>query len=385
MTSKEAIGTSFVASRFFSCQASVVPALVIVHPSLLGLHIDWFVFLARKCLFFYGQDSYLYATQQLNSSRASEPRFASETMGGKYEPVQAACASALVDAVAEKAPQNEDISRTMTAPKAKRARSSGKKKNSSKKHKVKGKQGVVYMSRVPPGLDVGIVRSILGRVGPLGRVWLRAEEKETVAARRSLGGRRRAGFTDAWVEFLRIADAESAVELLNGQPMTGATRRGRFENDLWCLRLLPDFKWDDLVDEACGTRRERVLRVKSEVAASRRERSFVEQRAALAKRIERSERQKAKEAEDGLGCVDVKSGACDGSTDLKEIDALGGKRLVRRYRQKRPVSDPEGVQLRDVGEQSGLSRLERDEYGDGSAINTDLISKLFKKRRVGTE
>lgn len=306
-------------------------------------------------------------------------------MGGNDQPLPATLGSPVPNAIAKDLSQDEAISSSPSALEAKHARVPSKKKSSSKLRKRKGKRGVVYLSRVPPGLDIGIVRSILGRVGPLGRVWLRAEEKETVAARRSIGGRRRAGFTDGWVEFLRCADAESAVELLNGQPMTGATRRGRFENDLWCLRLLPDFKWDDLVDEACGTRRERVLRVKSEVAASRRERSFVEQRSALAKSIERSERQKAKEAEDGMDGAGTKAEICDGLSNPDEVDALAGKRLVRHYRQKRPVGGQDGVGHSDVGEESGLKRLEREQCGDGSAIDADLISKLFKKRKVGTE
>lgn len=307
-------------------------------------------------------------------------------MGGNDGPLHTTSGSRVdEDTLAKDVATDEVMASSPSAPAAKRAHVSSKKKSLSKLRRRKGKSGVVYISRVPPGLDVGIVRSILGRVGPLGRVWLRAEEKETVAARRKIGGRRRAGFSDGWVEFLRCADAESAVALLNGQSMTGATRRGRFENDLWCLRLLPDFKWDDLVDEACGTRRERVLRVKSEVAASRRERSFVEQRSALAKSIERRERQKAIEANEGVDSVG-ESGEIRGEpSDPKEIETLSGKRLVRRYRQKRPVNDRDSVEHPLVGEKRGLERLEREQYGDGAAVNADLLSKLFKKRKSGID
>jgi hypothetical protein len=246
-------------------------------------------------------------------------------------------------------------------------------KSKASKATTKTKRGIVYLSRVPPGLDVGIVRSILGRVGPLDRVWLRAEGKEFVAARRSLGGRRRAGYTDGWVEFLRTADADSAVELLNGQPMTGATRRGRFQNDLWCLRLLPGFNWDDLVNEACGPKRERVLRVKSEVAAARRERAFVEQRAALAKSIENSEERQKTSALAPL--LDDEMEANEAEKE-EERRVPVEKRLVRRYRQKRALDD----ETYGDDERRALRRLEREEAGDGSAINDDLIAKLFKSR-----
>jgi ESF2/ABP1 family protein len=252
--------------------------------------------------------------------------------------------------------------------------------------KSKPRPGVIYLSRVPPGLDVGIVRSILGRVGPLGRVWLRAESKETVSARRSLGGRRRAGFTDGWVEFVRAADAEAAVELLNGRPMTGATRRGRFQNDLWCLKMLPGFRWDDLVDESCGTRRERVLRVKSEVAAARRERAFVEQRAALARTIARNENRRRAEGDKGGGGSGDGGGEDGGCRDGKAGGDEVEQRMVRRYRQKRPLRDAAAddcAGAAEDGERHALQRLERETTGDGSAVDGDLIAKLFKRRRTG--
>lgn len=277
-------------------------------------------------------------------------------------------------------PSDSAAAAKITADAAKRPQ------KATKKRKAKRKPGVVYMSRVPPGLDVGIVRSILGRVGPVGRVWLRAESKETVAERRHIGGRRRAGFTDGWVEFSNCADAEAAAEMLNGKPMKGVTRRGKFQNDLWCLRMLPDFSWDDLVDESCGTRRERVLRVKSEVAAARRERLFVEQRSALAKTIAKSEaRKKAEGGEEGG--LDGGNFAPPPSDDGGMSNELDGRRIVRRYRQKRPLDNAgEGkgnVEHADE-ETRALRRLERDNGAGSSVVDSDLLSKLFKKRKTGS-
>lgn len=291
------------------------------------------------------------------------------------------------------------------ATKKKRKKKSSKSSKSlssaslSRPSSASSKPGVLYLSRVPPGLDVGIVRSILARIGALGRVWLRAESAEAVAERRSLGGRRRAGFTDGWVEFARAEDAAAAVDLLNGQPMAGATRRGRFQNDLWCLRLLPNFSWDDLVDEACGTRRERVLRVKREVAAARREKAFVEQRAALATSIGRSEEKRRAEAAQLAGEGEgQKLVARSGRSGDAEVDQGEGPRMVRRYRQKRAIgsghhggSGTDGDQSKpnssavgvndDIDERRAMQRLEREEAGDGSAIDQDLIAKLFKRQR----
>jgi ESF2/ABP1 family protein len=268
-------------------------------------------------------------------------------------------------------------------------------KRAKRKRSENARAGVVYMARVPPGLDVGIVRSLLGRCGPLGRVWLRAETSETVAARRRLGGRHRAGFTDGWVEFQRQGDAESAVALLNGQPIRGATRRGKFQNDLWCLRLLPAFSWDDLVDEVFGTRRERVLRVKSEVAAARRERAFIEKRADLARIVLRDRRASAADA-DAVGTT-LGATVDDGIVELRNFPRCGGgtssRELVRHFHQKRSLDDDNDYEGGE--EQRALRALERADEDDddtalrekqsrdAKAIDMELVAKLFKRRRSG--
>lgn len=218
--------------------------------------------------------------------------------------------------------------------------------------KKKRKRGVIYISRVPPGMDIGSLRGLLSRAGSLGRVWLRPESASSLAERRSLtGSRRRAEFRDGWAEFLRRKDARRAVELLNGRAMCGATRRGRWADDLWCVRFLPRYTWADLVEETCSGARERTLRVKAEVAAARRERAFVEERVAMAGRIEREEG--------------------------------GDRRPVRRFRQKRAIGkreweeDVDERRAREAGE-----RLEEEmDSGKGRRLDEDLVSKLFKRRK----
>lgn len=222
--------------------------------------------------------------------------------------------------------------------------------------KKKRKSGVVYISRIPPGMDIGALRSLLSRAGKLGRVWLRPESAASLAERRSLtSSRRRTEFRDGWVEFLRRRDACRAVDLLNGNPMSGATRRGRWGDDLWCLRFLPGFTWSDLVEETCSGAREKTLRVKAEVAAARRERAFVEERVAMANRIER--------------------------------DADAEKKPVRRFRQKRAIGQRDWEE--DVDERrarEATERLEEEmETGRGRKLDEDLVSMLFKRRKKSAE
>lgn len=234
-------------------------------------------------------------------------------------------------------------------------------KNKSKKKKKSNESSVVYISRIPPGMDVGALRSRLSRMGTLGRVWLQKEDSEAVSARRQLGGRRSRGFSEGWVEFSRRRDAKNAVALLNGQPINAAKRGGRWGNDLWCLKLLArDYTWHHLYEETMGNARERVLRVKAAVAAGRRERAFIEERDALAKRISRKEHRAAEEAP----------------------EEEPQRRIVRRFRQRKAVpdslheDDPDERRAREAAE-----RLEQGTEAPAAPVDKELVQMLFGKKK----
>lgn len=168
-----------------------------------------------------------------------------------------------------------------------------KNNDAGKKEKEKKKKcssGVVYISRIPPGMDVNGLRSLIGKVGSINRVWLRPESEESLNSRRELGSSRRRGeFEDGWIEFVRRKDAKRAVQLLNGRAMRGGKREGRWANDLWCLRYLRGFEWKDLIEETVGggkgAGRERVLKLREEVGAARRERGYVEEKVEMSRRM----------------------------------------------------------------------------------------------------
>lgn len=256
-----------------------------------------------------------------------------------------------------------------------------------KRKKRKNESSVVYVSRVPPGMDIGALRSRLSRMGSLGRVWLRPEEKSAVQERRQLGGRRRIGFQDGWVEFTRRRDAKNAVALLNAQPMNATRRGGRWANDLWCLRLLPrDYTWETLIEETGATARQHVLRVKAAVAAGRRERHLIEEREALARRIARrdageddAEEEEDESAEDVVNDTDPKS---------KKKKKPPTKRIVRRFKQREAVVDASYEE--DIDEKRARAASKRLEAGDDAAgasneVDEELVRLLFdkKNRRQG--
>ncbi len=72
-------------------------------------------------------------------------------------------------------------------------------------------------------------------------------------ARKRNGGNTGKSFTEGWVEFEDKKVAKRVVAMLNGNAI-GGKRRSAYHYDLWNLKYLPKFKWDQLTEEIGGCR-----------------------------------------------------------------------------------------------------------------------------------
>lgn len=97
------------------------------------------------------------------------------------------------------------------------------------------KRGVIYLSRLPPFMKPNKIRSLLGHIGRIDRVYLRVETDEERRKRVKAGGGRRVNFCEGWVEFLDKRDAKRAVRLLHNEAI-GGKKRNYYHDDLWCLK-----------------------------------------------------------------------------------------------------------------------------------------------------
>ena len=68
------------------------------------------------------------------------------------------------------------------------------------------------------------------------------------ALARTTAARHRAMLACSWVEFAKKGVAKRVAEMLNGQPM-GGPKRSAYHYDLWNLKYLHKFKWDNLTEE----------------------------------------------------------------------------------------------------------------------------------------
>lgn len=132
------------------------------------------------------------------------------------------------------------------------------------------KSGVVYMSRIPPGMKPSALRSLLSPYGRLNRIFLAPEDPTVRARRKRAGGNKRVLFTEGWVEFVKKKEAKAACELLNGHNV-GGKKGSFFRDDIWNLVYLKGFKWHNLTEQITTENAERTSRMRAEISKSTKE------------------------------------------------------------------------------------------------------------------
>ncbi|KAF5357694.1 hypothetical protein D9758_007484 [Tetrapyrgos nigripes] len=108
--------------------------------------------------------------------------------------------------------------------------------------------GVVYISRIPPGMRPSKVRHLMSQCGEIGRVYLQQEDPKRAYLRRKYTATKKVHFTEGWVEFKDKKIARSVAEMLNAQPI-GGKKGSRWHDDVWTMKYLPKFKWNMLTEQ----------------------------------------------------------------------------------------------------------------------------------------
>ena len=90
------------------------------------------------------------------------------------------------------------------------------KKLLKKAKKEKGVKGVVYLSRIPPYMNVVSLRRLLEeKFEGVERIYLEAEKESQRKDRVKTGGNRKMKYTEGWVEFKEKATAKMCATILN--------------------------------------------------------------------------------------------------------------------------------------------------------------------------
>eukprot|EP00262_Sarcandra_glabra_P003987 TRINITY_DN1490_c0_g2_i1.p1 TRINITY_DN1490_c0_g2~~TRINITY_DN1490_c0_g2_i1.p1 ORF type:complete len:252 (-),score=56.76 TRINITY_DN1490_c0_g2_i1:222-977(-) len=182
------------------------------------------------------------------------------------------------------------------------------------------KRGVCYLSRVPPHMDPLKLRQILSQYGEIQRIYLTPEDPAAQVHRKKAGGFRGKEFSEGWVEFSKKSVARKVANMLNGEQI-GGKRRSSFYYDLWNIKYLSKFKWDNLTEELAFKNATQEQKLALEMSAAKRERDFYLSKVDKSRALKSiKERVKKKQKSQGL-----------------ELEAE--PRVIRKFPQKRPVTD----------------------------------------------
>lgn len=188
------------------------------------------------------------------------------------------------------------------------------------------KRGVCYLSRIPPHMDPSNLRQLLSRFGEIQRIYLAPQDPTALVQRKQTGGFRGKEFSEGWVEFTKRSVAKRVANMLNGEQI-GGRKRSSFYYDLWNIKYLSKFKWDDLTSEIAEKNRTHEQKLALEISAAKRERDFylskVDQSRALNSMRERMKK-KQKHQEPALD---------GGDGEVQE------PKIIRRFPQNRLINE----------------------------------------------
>ncbi|CAN6572324.1 unnamed protein product [Malus baccata var. baccata] len=206
-------------------------------------------------------------------------------------------------------------------------RKNKRKKSMKEGGKDEKQRGVCYLGRIPPRMDPSTLRQMLSQHGEIQRLYL-APQDSSGHVQIKAGKFQRQNFSEGWVEFSDKRVAKRVANMLNGEQI-GGKKRSSFYYDLWNIKYLSKFKWDNLTEEIAYKKATREQKLALEISAAKKERDFyltkVEKSRALSAIDERLMKRQRIEEDSG------------GNPDLPSSQPE--HQVIRRFRQKKPVAN----------------------------------------------
>ncbi|RVD86582.1 uncharacterized protein DFL_004850 [Arthrobotrys flagrans] len=203
------------------------------------------------------------------------------------------------------------------------------------------KTGVLYLSRIPPYMSPPQIRHLLTPFGTINRIFLSPEPPHIYQKRIKNGGNKKRQFTEGWVEFAKKKDAKWCAESLNAQQV-GGKKGGWWYDDVWNLKYLSGFKWNDLTEQIANENAARQARLRAEISQATRENKTYIRNVERAKMVENMQAA-AKEKRKAAGIDD---GAAPAAT------ANDKDKIRRTFKQRTAVTKTVKAGDRGKGEKS---------------------------------
>ncbi|OXC64372.1 pre-rRNA-processing protein ESF2 [Cryptococcus neoformans] len=166
----------------------------------------------------------------------------------------------------------------------------------TKKKKKSPTPGIVFISRVPPGMTPQKIRHLMGRWGDIGKVYAQRRDAPGGYNPNSANQKKQkhasANFTEAWVEFLDKSVAKTVASMLNAQ-VIGGKKGDRWRDDVWTMKYLSGFKWEMLGEQIAYERQAHQARLRNEITRAKTEQNEYLKNVELARTLEKRKAKKA--------------------------------------------------------------------------------------------
>ncbi|KIM34789.1 hypothetical protein M413DRAFT_450052 [Hebeloma cylindrosporum] len=157
--------------------------------------------------------------------------------------------------------------------------------------------GIIYISRIPPGMRPTKVRHLMSAFGAVGRVYLQQEDAKRAYLRKKFTSTKKAHYTEGWVEFKDKKIARSVAEMLNAQPI-GGKKGTRWRDDIWTMKYLPKFKWNMLTEQVAHEAAVHTAKLRVELSQSKAEQQQYLKNVELARVLDKRAAQKKEKGEE---------------------------------------------------------------------------------------
>ncbi|KAJ8920605.1 hypothetical protein NQ315_004744 [Exocentrus adspersus] len=115
------------------------------------------------------------------------------------------------------------------------------------------KHGIIYLSSIPPYMNVSRIREIFGEFGTVGRVYLQLADKE---------------HKKGWVELERKSVAKKVAALLNNTQVSNRKKSKQYDH-IWNIKYLSSFKWAHLHERLIYEKAARRQKIREQIESAK--------------------------------------------------------------------------------------------------------------------
>ncbi|XP_066143887.1 uncharacterized protein [Euwallacea fornicatus] len=149
-------------------------------------------------------------------------------------------------------------------------------KSRTKPQHKPSKKGLIFLSSIPPYMNVTKLREIFSKFGKVGRIYLHLEggNKDSKSQDKKKKKHKMAKkFTEGWVEFDKKCVAKRVAALLNNTQIS-TRKKSKHYDYMWNMKYLSNFKWTHLHERLTYEKLEKNKRLRGDIQLSKKKTNF---------------------------------------------------------------------------------------------------------------